>query len=577
MSGGQSGGNVSRRLTAGRLIATAAAVLAMSATVAPIDRLAAKSTHAPDIKASAPGFRRLSEVQYARAIEQTFGSGLKVPGRFDPPLREQGLLAIGDAHVTVSASGIEQYELRAREVAAQVMAEGRASLPCKSITAGTFDEACARAFFARYGRQLYRRPLSEQELSSIVALSSSGTQLGHSFSKGLEVGLARLLMSPNFIFRVERPQVDASAPGGQRLDDYSLATRISFLLWDAPPDEALLDAVARGDMRNAARLKRQVDRMIASPKFEQGVRAFFSDMFGYEQFRGLAKDQAIYPKFSSQLAIDAQEQTLRTIVDLLVTNRGDYRDLFTTRKTFMNRTLGAVYKVPVSTEGFEGWAPFTFPGDAPRAGILSLAGFLMLDPTHEGKSSPTIRGKTVRELLLCQPVPAPPPNVSFNIVQDDSNPLYKTARDRLLAHQENPACSGCHALTDPIGLSLENYDAIGSYRTHEKTALIDASGTFDGKPYLGLGGLSKLLHDSPDIPGCVVQRAFEYGVGRAAAGSDAAWLEYAISQFVADRYQFPELMRRIAMSNALAATAVDTPANAVNSARTHYSFRSNAR
>ena len=539
-------------------LASAAAGLIGLAVIAPVEDVTAKSTAAPSVAAAPPGFRRLNEAQYIRSVEQIFGPAIKVPGRFDPPLREQGLLAIGDATVTVSASGIEQYELRAREIAAQAMAGGKVSVPC-SPAAGAFDAACAGQVLGRFGRLLYRRPLANTELSAVVAIAANAADVNHSFAKGLEAGLSRLLMSPNFIFRVERSVADPRAPGGYRLEDHALASRISFLLWDSSPDEAMLDAAARGDLRVPAKLQRQVDRMLASPRYEQGVRSFFFDMFGYEQFRGLAKDQAIYPKFNCELARDAQEQTLRTIVDLLVTNRGDYRDLFSTRKTFINRGLGALYKVPVSAAGVDGWAPYTFPVDQPRGGILSLAGFLMLDPTHEGRSSPTIRGKTVRELLLCQPVPQPPPNVNFALVQDVTNPLYKTARQRLTVHQENRACAGCHALTDPIGLSLENYDAVGNFRIHENDAKIDATGTFEGKPYTGLTGLSQRLRESPEVPACVVQRAFEYGVGRPAAGGDADWLEFAVGQFASDRFRFSALMRRIATSPALAAAAPPGP------------------
>jgi Protein of unknown function (DUF1588)/Protein of unknown function (DUF1585) len=257
----------------------------------------------------------------------------------------------------------------------------------------------------------------------------------------------------------------------------------------------------------------------------------------------------------------------------LVTERGDYRDIFTTRKTYMNRGLAALYKVSVPAQAVQGWASYTFPPEAPRAGILSLAGFLMLDPTHEGKSSPTIRGKSVRELLLCQPVPPPPPNVNFSIVEDDTNPLLKTARQRLIAHQENPACAGCHALTDPIGLSLEGYDGVGSFRTHERGAVIDASGTFDGKPYVGLLGLSQRLRESPDAPACLVQRVFEYGTGRAATPGDNAWLEAAIIRFEADGFQLPSLMRRIATSDALRVLGPASPDLGTAQAMTGQSYR----
>ena len=494
--------------------------------------------------------RRLNESQYRQSITDIFGADIKVPGRFEPPLREEGLAAIGDSKVSVTPSGIEQTELRAREIAAQVLAPERRDtlMPCKPASATSGDHRCASAFFGKYGELLFRRPLTSHELKEVSDLAVAGARSSGSFYKGLELGLTKLLISPNFIFRIERSVADPGMPGGQRLDDYSLASRISFLLWDAPPDAELLRLASTGELRKPGQLETQVNRLVSSARFADGVRAFFSDMFAYEQFNGLTKDQTRYPKYSSLLAKDARDQTLMTVVDLLVTNGGDYRDLFTTKKTFINRNLGALYKVPVPDGGFDGWTPYSFGADDPRQGILTFAAFLMLDPTHEGRSSPTIRGKTVRELLLCQKVPPPPPNVNFSIVQNIDDPEHKTARERLTAHQENPACAGCHALTDPIGLGMENYDAVGNFRTHENNALIDASGKFEGKPYVGLLGLTKLLHDSPAIPRCLVQRAYEYGVGRKATVPEQKWLGYADDRFAADNYGIRPLMTRIALS-----------------------------
>jgi hypothetical protein len=515
----------------------------------------------PEAAAGDTGFRRLNEAQYKRSIEQIFGPGVSIPGRFDPPRREEGLLAIGDGKVVVSPSGLEQFEMRAREIAAQVLSEGRrqSSVPCQPASPSEFDRSCATSFLQHYGRQLYRRPLTERELTSAVDLAAMAAQGTGSFYNGLEMGLVRFLVSPKFIFRVEQGEVVSGNPRARRLDDFSLASRISFLLWDSPPDLELLDAAARGDLQNQRKLDAQVRRLIASPRFEDGVRAFFSDMFGFERFEGLTKDQAIFPKFSSEVVRDAQEQLLLTIVDHLVKHNGDFRDLFTTRKTFINRNLGALYKVPVEAEGMDGWTPYTFGPDERRAGILSLVGFLMLDPTHEGRSSPTIRGKTVRELLLCQMVPLPPANVDFALVQDVTNPQFRTARQRLATHNENPACKGCHTLTDPIGLSLENYDAIGDYRTHENGALIDATGTFEGKEYRGLLEFAALLRESPDIPSCVVQRSYEYAVGRPVAVAEQPWLESAMAGFGEDRYRFSGLMARIATSEAFRTVRVGQP------------------
>jgi Protein of unknown function (DUF1588)/Protein of unknown function (DUF1592)/Protein of unknown function (DUF1585) len=304
-------------------------------------------------------------------------------------------------------------------------------------------------------------------------------------------------------------------------------------------------------LRQKQGLEQQVDRLIGSPRFEEGVRAFFSDMYAYEKFEGLTKDQSLYPAYTSQLAKDAKEQVLRTIVDHTVTNQGDYRDLFTTKKTFLNRNLGALYQVPVDEDAVEGWSAHTFAPDDPRAGILTLVGFLMLDPSHEGRSSPTIRGKAVRELFLCQTVPQPPESIDFQLVEDTKNAVHKTARERLTVHSTNPTCAGCHALTDPLGLAMENYDAIGDYRVSENGAPIDASGTFEGKPYKNAVELQKLLHANPSAPNCVARRVYEYGVGRSATGGERPWLEYLGERFAREHYAVPSLMKIVATSNAL--------------------------
>lgn len=555
--------------TAG-LLAASATMLTVEAAPGSAQQLASDE---PVTQGGPTMFRRLNEDQYKRAIVDIFGPSIKIPGRFDPPLREAGLLAIGDGKATVSASGIEQYELRSREIAAQVLSEaGRKSvMPCSPKDLKVFDRACAAQFLTKYGTLLYRRPLEKGELGLALKVSESTAALGGDFYAGLQAGLGHLLSSPNFIFRIETTVRDGKT-GQMRLDDYSLASRLSYMLWDSSPDQTLLDATAHGDLRTQAGIDQQVDRLIASPRFESGVRAFFSDMLGYDQFEGLSKDQTIYPKFNSQLAKDAREQSLRTIVNLLVAEKGDYRDLFVTKKTFMNRNLAALYRVPVSAKAdLTNWVPYTFPDNDPRSGILTLAGFLMLDATHEGRSSPTVRGKTVRELLLCQSVPPPPPNINFKAVQDTASKEHPTARDRLTVHRENPVCAGCHAITDPIGLSMEKYDASGAFRTHENGALIDASGSFEGKKYDDVIGFQKILHDSDTAPSCVAKRAFEYGVGRSVNAPEEPWMAYTTKAFATGGYRFPALVRTIATSSAF--RAVSSPATASANAGPNISFR----
>ncbi len=550
------------KLRIGRLSLALSAATAVAGIA--IGSEAVRADQDADTLAAGPAtVRRLSEDQYKRSIAQIFGADIKVPGRFEPPVREDGLLAIGQSHVIVTPAGFEQYALRAREISAQVLDGKHRSqvLQCAPQTTPTFDEACAREFFGKYGRLLFRRPLRDGEMASVLKLARAATTSTNSFDEGVAAGLSSLLDSPSFVFRLESSEPDPQHAGANRLDSYSLASRISFLLWDAPPDEQLLNAAANGSLHDPAALQHEVDRMIASPRLEQGVRAFFSDMFGYDQFEGLSKDPNIYPIFNPQLRDDAREQSLRTVVDHLLIQSADYRDLFVTRKTFLSRSLGALYGVRVDATAFGGWMPYTIPASSPHAGILTMPAFLMLDPSHEGRSSPTIRGKMVRENLLCQPVPPPPANVNFNLVQDVNDPVHKTARQRLMAHQDNPVCAGCHKITDPIGLSLENYTPVGSYRSTENGVTIDASGEFEGKPYKNALELMRYLRDGPAAASCVVQRVVEYGVGRKLSPGEENWLGTLDQKFGENGYRFKALLRQVATSPAFQAVGRPTLAS----------------
>jgi hypothetical protein len=252
-------------------------------------------------------------------------------------------------------------------------------------------------------------------------------------------------------------------------------------------------------------------KMVQSPRIEAGVRAFFEDMLLFEKFDEMAKDNVVYPRFNADVAQALPEQMLRTIVDHLIFRDGDYRDLFTTRHTFVNRALGPLYQVPVSQS--QGWVPLELPAADERAGILGQAGFLALY-SHSGRSSPTLRGRAVRELLLCQPVPNPPGNVNFTAVQDVNSKTLHTARMRLNAHNTDPVCAACHKITDPLGLPLEKFDGIGAFRYTENKAPIDTNGVFEGVAFSGAVGLGKALAASKSTTECVASRALEYATGR---------------------------------------------------------------
>lgn len=489
--------------------------------------------------------RRISEAQYRSAIADIFGPDIRVAGRFEPVVRPvHEMLASGARDASISPAGLEQFDAMARVIAAQVFDAGHRAqfVPCQPADAGKADAACAAATLAPIGRLVYRRALTPQEQAFYVKLAGDAAAPTGSFHKGLELALSAMLVSPHFLYVVERAEPDPAHPGQLRLDNHTRATRLAMMLWNSTPNEMLLSAAEAGKLTDQAQLDAVATRMVASPRFEAGVRAFFGDMLLFEKFDALAKDPVIYPYFNQDVAKAMPEQLLRTVTGHLLAKNGDYRELFTTPQTYMTRALGALYKVPVRHAA--GWEPYTFaPGDD-RAGLLGQAGFLAMY-SHSGRSSPTLRGRAIRELLMCQVVPDPPGNVNFTAVQDTANKAMPTARIRLTAHNTDEVCAGCHKITDPPGLSLERFDGIGAMRTSENDAPIDAGGVLDNAVFEGATGLGKTLSASPDTTQCVAARALQYATG---LGSEAVspWVEDLDKHFAASGYGIRALFLKVA-------------------------------
>ena len=488
--------------------------------------------------------RRITETQYRHTIADVFGPEIKINARFEPEKREEGLLAIGSAQLSLTSSGFEQYFALASSISDQVLGEKQrtACVPCKPANPTQADDACARQFIERYGERLFRRPLTESETLARLKTASMGAKQGADFYSGLKLVLTSLLVAPEFLFRVETAEPDPANPGQYRLDSYTKAARVSFLLWDSAPDRELLAAAQSGAIHTEAGLKQQLTRLTSSPRLEEGVRAFFADMLQLDGLENLVKDPTIYPKFSQSVSGSAREQTLRTTIDLLVNKKRDYRDLFTSNEAFINRPLASVYKVPFASSGE--WSLYTFPQSSERSGVLTQIAFLSLF-AHPGTSSPTKRGIKMLEIFMCEPTPDPPANVDFSKVQDSTK---GTIRGRLLDHMNNTGCAGCHRRTDPPGLALEHFDGLGQLRTMENGSMIDVSAELNRVKFEGAQGLGKFLHDNPRVPACLVHNVYAYGIGRTTDQRDEDYLARQAKAFASAGYRLPDLMVQIASS-----------------------------
>ncbi len=540
-----------RALIAAPLAAACVAGCITSATQGskvPTARAATPDDGGPAAATSMARVRLLSQEQYFNSIGYIFGRDVTLSTHFAPFRRTQGLLEIGASSAGVTMGQVEEFQRAAVALADQIVSPQRRGflLPCTPEDARRADAKCASEILSTIGRLLYRRPLTSAELTDVVTQVNEGADRLKDFYTALSSTLEAMLLSPDFLFVVDQAEPDPQHAGELRLTAYSLATRWSLFLWNATPDDELLTEAGRGDLDTPAGRARVVDRMLASPRLASGVRAFFDDMLSFDDFATLSKDPQIYPAFTGLAVEDAREQALRTIVNHLLVKHEDYRDLFTSRDTFISPALAAVYDVPAPP----GWSEYEFPANSPRVGLLTEASFLAAH-AHPGRSSPTERGKALRELFLCQIVPRPPPNVDFSKVENP-DPSLKTMRQRLTAHRSNPVCAGCHRITDPIGLSLENFDGAGEFRVTENGAPIDASGSLDGKNFTSPAGLAQAMHDDPQVPACLVQRLYGYAVGGPEKGDSQVMLPYLTRRFAEERYRVPELMRTIALSNAFA-------------------------
>ena len=256
--------------------------------------------------------------QYRRTIHEVFGEGIRVEdNKVQPGFRDDGLLAVGERKLTITSAELEQYEKLAQEIAAQIVEPRRRAVlvQCTPKAEQAPDDACAGKFLARAGRLLLRRPLQQNELRTFVGIQHDAASKLQSFNAGLAQALARMLVDPELLFRVERSEADPADPQRQRLDVWSKAARLSFFIWDGAPDAQLLTAAESGKLATEQGLREQVDRMLKSPRVEYGLRSFFTDMLSFDKFATLSKDTLLYPKFTKNVQEDAQEQTLRTIVD----------------------------------------------------------------------------------------------------------------------------------------------------------------------------------------------------------------------------------------------------------------------
>ena len=380
--------------------------------------------------------------------------------------------------------------------------------------------ACAERILRRIGRLLYRRPLQADELQSLLALFEQGQSEDEQgrFDVALRPPLEALLLSPHFLFRVEQ-DADPASPTPHPLTAHELATRLAYFLWSSAPDEALLDQADSGELVSDEGLAAQVRRMLADPRAQGLIDNFAAQWLSLRLLDQAEPDAAQFPSFTPTLRAALAAETRRFVSDFFPLAGSPSRplpELLTARYTYANPELARHYGLPPAAG--DDLARLSLEGTT-RRGLLTQ-GSLLVAESYPTRTSPVRRGKWVLDQLLCTPPPPPPPNVIGDFGQSG---MGGTLRQRLEQHRAKPVCNSCHSVMDPIGLSLEGFDAIGRSRTHDEGLPVDTTGTLiDGRSFADAAELAALLAEDPRLARCAAEKLFTFAIGRHPALTDAA-------------------------------------------------------
>ena len=419
----------------------------------------------------------------------------------------------------------------------------RRILICQPST-GADETACARRIVSTLARRAYRRPVTDADVQSLMAFYND-VRPKRGFDGGIERAVQALLVSPSFLYRVERDPAQAGPGSTYRVNDIELASRLSFFLWSSIPDDELLDVASQGQLKDPAVLERQVRRMLKDPRSEALASNFAAQWLRLRNVSGALPDDVIFPNFSDNLRREFVKETELFFQSIVQENRGVV-DLLTADYTFVNERLAKHYRIP-NVYGSD-FRRVSLP-DENRRGLLGQASVLTAT-SYSDRTSPVGRGKWILENVLGTPPPPPPPNVPA-LKDNGVNGQLLSMRERMTAHRANPVCATCHSRMDPLGFALDNFDAVGRWRARSESGQpIDTSGAMpDGSKFNGPAELRRLLVRHPDqFVTVVAEKLLVYALGRGLEYYDASAIRSAVGSAASSDYKFAALVAGLVKS-----------------------------
>ena len=409
------------------------------------------------------------------------------------------------------------------------------------------EQACAQRILTTLARRAYRGDVAKDDVPTLMEFYQRGRRDGGSFDSGIDLALRRLLASPKFLVRVERDPAAVPAGAAYRLSDLEIASRLSFFLWSSIPDDTLLDVASKGGLKSAAGLDQQVRRMLADAKSQAFIDNFVGQWLQLRNLKTKQPNSHEFPDFDDNLRQSLGTEAEMFFASIMREDRS-VLDLMTANYTFLNERLARHYGIP-NVYGTH-FRRVTLK-DETRYGLLGKGAVLMVT-SHPHRTSPVLRGKWILENVLGSP-PPPPPDVVPPFEEDAGAAKPKSVRERMEQHRRNPACASCHRMIDPAGLALENFDAVGAWRTKDggtRGAPVDASGQLvDGTQINGVVELrAALLRDPETFVRTLTEKLMTYAVGRGLSGTDMPAVRTVVRDSARDQYRFSSVILEIVRS-----------------------------
>jgi hypothetical protein len=405
------------------------------------------------------------------------------------------------------------------------------------------EDACARTIVSTLARRAYRRPVKDGEVEMVFRFYRDGRADG-GFEAGIQQALRRILASPSFVFRIEQQPAGVAPGAAYRVSDIDLASRLSFFLWSSIPDDALLDAAANGTLGQPAVLERQVRRMLGDPRAKALVDNFVSQWLTLGKLSGVVPDVDAYPEFDENLREAFREET-RLFVSSQLREDRPVGELLNANYSYVNERLARHYRIP-NVYGSH-FRRVTF-ADGVRGGLLGQGSVLTVT-SYPNRTSPVLRGRWLLDNILGSPPPPPPPDVP-QLNDNDASGRPRSIRAQMEAHRRSPSCAVCHVRMDPLGFSLENFDALGKWRTTIDTLPIDASASLpDGTTFDGVAGLRRLMNEhQEDFARTLTQKLLTYALGRSVEASDWPTIRQITRQAAPGAYRWSALVTGVVSS-----------------------------